>query len=73
MSTLPNSTATTTEPQPAVEESSSRVIRRYIKGSRPARVTRISIESSLTEAVEVPKPRLKQGVHISQAKPDEEK
>ena len=73
MSTLPNSTATTTEPQPAVEESSSRVTRRYIKGSRPARVTRISIESSLTEAVEVPKPRLKQGVHISKPKADEEK
>jgi hypothetical protein len=58
--------------QNTVKENTQRITRRYIKGSRPARVTRISIESSLTDAVEVSKPRLKQGVYISQAKPEDE-
>lgn len=53
-------------PQTAVEKSRQRITRRYIKGSRPARVTRISIESSHSDAVDASKPRLKQGVHISQ-------
>jgi len=73
MNTLPNSTATTTGRQSNVEESTKRITRRYMKGSRPARVTRISIESSLTGEAEVSRPRLKQGVYISQPKPDEEK
>ena len=73
MSTLPNSMTTTTEPQSTVEKSTERITRRYLKGSRPARVTRISIESSLIDEVEISKPRLKQGVYISQPKPDEEK
>jgi hypothetical protein len=72
MSTLPISTAASTELQSVVEKSTQRIARRYIKGSRPARVTRISIESSLTNAVEVSKPRLKQGVYISQPKPEDE-
>jgi len=73
MSTLPDSTATTTDPQSTVEESTERITRRYLKGSRPARVTRISIESSLTDEAEASRPRLKQGVYISQPRPDEEK
>ena len=73
MSTLPNSMTTTTEPQSTVEKSTERITRRYLKGSRPARVTRISIESSLTDEIEISKPRLKQGVYISQPQPDEEK
>ena len=72
MSTLPKATAASIESQSTVEKSTQRITRRYIKGSRPARVTRISIESSLTDAVEVSKPRLKQGVYISQPKPEEE-
>ena len=57
--------------QTAVEKSTQRITRRYIKGSHPARVTRISVESSQSDVVEVAKPRLKQGVYISQ--PDSEK
>ena len=73
MSTLPNLTAVTTEPESIVEKSTKHITRRYMKGSRPARVTRISIESSVNDEVEVSKPRLKQGVYISQPQPDEEK
>ena len=69
-----------TQPAPAlpahqsvVEKSTQRITRSYIKGSRPARVTRISIESSLCDAVDASKPRLKQGVHISRPNPEEEK
>ena len=51
--------------------STQRITRRYIKGSRPARVTRISVESSDSSEVDISKPRLKQGVYISQ--PDSEK
>jgi hypothetical protein len=47
--------------------------RRYIKGSRPARVTRISIENPQSSAIDVFKPRLKQGVHISQPDSEQEK
>jgi hypothetical protein len=57
----------TAVPQTAVEKSTQRITRRYIKGSRPARVTRISIESSNFDAIDISKPRLKQGVHISEA------
>jgi len=73
MSTLPNSTATTTDPQSTVEESTRRITRRYIKGSRPARVTRITIEGADTNALDASKPRLKQGVLISQPDPEQEK
>ena len=54
------------------EASTQRITRRYIKGSRPARVTRISIESSDIDVEVASKPRLKQGVHISQANPEHE-
>jgi hypothetical protein len=73
MSTLPNSTATKTDPQSTVEESTQRITRRYIKGSRPARVTRITIEGADTNALDSSKPRLKQGVLISQPDPEQEK
>jgi len=73
MSTLPNSTATTTDPQSTVEKSTRRITRRYIKGSRPARVTRITIEGADTNALDASKPRLKQGVLISQPDPEQEK
>jgi hypothetical protein len=39
--------------------------RKYIRGSRPARVTKISIEQFNTEIAADPKPRLKTGVQIS--------
>jgi hypothetical protein len=73
MSTQPTFTTAALSPQSAVEKSTQRITRRYIKGSRPARVTRISIESTSNGAIEISKPRLKQGVQISQADSDEEK
>ena len=42
-----------------------RARRKYIRGSRPARVTKISIEQFNTEIVSNAKPRLKTGVQIS--------
>jgi hypothetical protein len=57
----------------AVEKSTRRITRRYTKGSHPARVTRISIEGSLIHQAEASKPRLKQGVHISQPSTEQEK
>jgi hypothetical protein len=56
--------------QSTVEESTQRITRRYIKGSRPARVTRISIENT---DIDASKPRLKQGVHISPPDAEQEK
>ena len=69
------STSTTAAPVPqsTVEKSTQRITRRYIKGSRPARVTRISIEGANNDATDLSKPRLKQGVHISQADSEKEK
>lgn len=75
MSTQPaptTSTAESTAPQTAVEKSMQPIRRRYIKGSRPARVTRISIENPRTQAVEISRPRLKQGVYISKPNPEQE-
>ena len=54
-----------------VEESTKKITRRYIKGLRPARVTRISIENPLEDSAQFSKPRLKQGIHISQANSDD--
>jgi hypothetical protein len=42
-----------------------KIRRKYIRGSRPARVTKISIEQFNTEIEADPKPRLKTGVQIS--------
>ena len=42
-----------------------KIRRKYIRGSRPARVTKISIEQFNTEIAADPKPRLKTGVQIS--------
>lgn len=72
-STQPTSTTAEQALQSAVEKSTQRITRRYIKGSRPARVTRISIESANIDAIDVSKPRLKQGVHISQPDTEHEK
>ena len=44
-----------------------RARRKYIRGSRPARVTKISIEQCDAEISSETKPRLKTGVHISVA------
>lgn len=66
------STAKSTSPETPVEKSTQRITRRYIKGSRPARVTRISIENPNTQAEEISRPRLKQGVYISKANPEQE-
>lgn len=71
--TATTSTAASAVPQTAVEKSTQRITRRYVKGARPARVTRISIESTHADAVDASKPRLKQGVHISQLDPEHEK
>ena len=73
MNTHIEPTASSTPLPTIVEKSTKRITRRYIKGSRPARVTRISIENSHTDEVEISKPRLKQGVHISQPNPEFEK
>jgi hypothetical protein len=72
-STPAASTPAAPVPQTAVEISTQRITRRYIKGSRPARVTRISIENSELETSDASKPRLKQGVHISQPNIEKEK
>ena len=48
-----------TEPQP------QRARRKYVRGSRPARVTRISIEHTQEESHDSVKPRLKSGVLLS--------
>lgn len=66
------STAESIAPHTAVEKSTQRITRRYIKGSRPALVTRISIENPSTQAVEISRPRLKQGVYISKPNPEQE-
>jgi hypothetical protein len=66
------STAESIAPQTTVEKSTQRITRRYIKGSRPALVTRISIENPNTQAEEISRPRLKQGVHISKPNPEQE-
>jgi hypothetical protein len=42
-----------------------RTRRKYVRGSRPARVTKISIEQGDTEVTSEAKPRLKTGVQIS--------
>lgn len=47
--------------------------RRYVRGSRPARVTRISIEQSQKDLSEALKPRLKSGVLLSTPIADVEK
>ncbi len=39
--------------------------RKYVRGTRPARVTRISIERSQEDSTSSIKPRLKSGVHLS--------
>lgn len=59
--------------QTEVEKSTQRITRRYTKGLRPARVTRISIESSELHTIDASRPRLKQGVYISQPNPEQEK
>ena len=66
------STAESIATQTAVEKSTQRITRRYIKGSRPALVTRISIENPNTQAEEISRPRLKQGVYISKPNPEQE-
>ena len=42
-----------------------KIRRAYVRGSRPARVTRISIEQSHLESAAALRPRLKSGVHLS--------
>ena len=50
-----------------------RTRRKYVRGSRPARVTKISIEQNETEITSEAKPRLKTGVQISVPIPEIEK
>jgi hypothetical protein len=50
-----------------------RIRRKYVRGSRPARVTKISIEQGNTEITSEAKPRLKTGVQISIPTPEIEK
>lgn len=42
-----------------------RLRRKYVRGSRPARITKISIENSDGEVASPLKPRLKNGVHLN--------
>ena len=48
-----------------VEATTQKIKRRYIRGTHPARVTRISIETSVSDSSNFCKPRLKRGVRIS--------
>ena len=48
-----------------VENQSQIIRRKYVRGSRPARVTRISIEHSQEEVTAPLRPRLKNGIHLS--------
>lgn len=48
-----------------VEATTQKIKRRYIRGTHPARVTRISIETPVSGASNSCNPRLKRGVHIS--------
>ena len=48
-----------------VQIQSQIVRRKYVRGSRPARVTRISIEHSQEEVAAPIRPRLKKGIHLS--------
>jgi len=56
-----------------VEASTQKITRRYIRGSHPARVTRISIETPQTADGDLCKPRLKRGVRISKSDEDHKK
>jgi len=69
----PSTVKKSTVKKSTVETSTQRITRRYIKGARPARVTRISIEGENIDATDMSKPRLKQGVHISQADSEDKK
>jgi len=64
---------TVTAPQAAVGKGIQHSTRNYLKGSRPARVTRISVENPDLNAIKAAQPRLKQGILISQPDPDKEK
>lgn len=54
-----------------VEASTQKITRRYLRGTHPARVTRISIENVESNHGESTKPRLKTGVRISEPGNDE--
>ena len=54
-----------------VAAATQKITRRYVRGTHPARVTRISIESSQSHGSEICKPRLKQGVQMSSPGSDE--
>ena len=54
-----------------VEASTQKITRRYIRGTHPARVTRISIETPVSNTSNSCKPRLKRGVRISVPDSDE--
>lgn len=56
-----------------VEVSTQKITRRYIRGSHPARVTRISIETPESHNGELCKPRLKRGARISNPETEEKK
>ena len=51
--------------QEVLQTQPERARRKYIRGSRPARVTKISIEQCNAEISSETKPRLKTGVQIS--------
>lgn len=55
------------------QPTSQKVTRRYVKGSHPARVTRISVETKLPDGFERWKPRLKRGLQISSPSVEENK
>jgi hypothetical protein len=67
---FPSDSGSTLSP---VEETTQKITRRYIRGTHPARVTRISIENQTADDSNSCKPRLKRGVRISAPGTDEKK
>lgn len=60
-------------PLTPVEATTQKITRRYIRGTHPARVTRISIENQTSNNNNACKPRLKRGVRVSAPDADEKK
>lgn len=66
--TNPNEARSPEEPNSSLssaDQATQRARRKYVRGSRPARVTRISIEQSQLDSTTSIKPRLKNGVLLS--------
>jgi len=69
--TIKQTTSNQGQSSSPLEATTQKITRRYVRGTHPARVTRISIESSKSYESEICKPRLKSGVGISAPGSDE--